>query len=499
MKERVANLRKSSFAARFFKCAADSVSPAYERGARFFYALEQEDEVKMEETNKMKEMPVGKLMLHMGIPMILSMALQAVYNIVDSAFVGNMQAGSEAALNALTLVFPVQMLMVAAGIGTGVGTNALLAKTLGQGNEKKAAKVAGNSLFLGGVLYVICFLFGIFGVKAYILSQTADLKVLSMGTGYLQICCIGSAGILFFSLFEKLLQATGRSLYSTIGQVVGAVVNIVLDPVMIYGIGPVPEMGVEGAAYATVIGQVVSAVLLFVFHVRLNTEFAHDVKYIKPDAGIIRQIYRIGLPAILAQALMSIMVYGMNLILKFSPSAQTAYGLFYKVQQFVLFLAFGLRDAITPIIAFAYGMRRKKRIQDGIRYGLFYTTVLMVFGTLLTEIFPEAFAALFHAGQCEAYFIGAMRIISISFIFAGINIAYQGIYQALEGGMESLVISLLRQLVLILPLAGVCSLFVKNGQMGVSFIWWAFPITEFLACLAGWAFLKKIQKNKVEG
>ena len=450
----------------------------------------------MEKGNKMREMPVRKLMVQMGIPMILSMALQAVYNIVDSAFVGNMKEGSEAALNALTLVFPVQMLMVAIGIGTGVGTNALLARTLGQGDTKKAAKVAGNSLFLGIIIYVICLLFGIFGVKAYISSQTVDAQVIAMGTSYLKICCVISFGIIFFSLFEKLLQATGRSLYSTIGQIVGAVVNIILDPIMIYGIGPVPEMGVEGAAYATVIGQVVSAALLFIFHVKLNKEFEHGVKYMKPDGRIIKEIYSIGLPAMIAQALMSIMVYVMNLILKFSPSAQTAYGLFYKVQQFVLFLAFGLRDAITPIIAFAYGMGDKKRINDGIKYGLIYTAVLMIFGIIITEAFPGAFATLFNAGQSRENFIGAMRVISLSFIFAGINVAYQGVYQALEGGIESLVISLLRQLVIILPLAGIFSIFVRNGQAEVSLIWWAFPITELIACVVGYVFLRRIIKKK---
>lgn len=451
----------------------------------------------MAESNRMKEMPVNKLMVQMGIPMILSMALQAVYNIVDSAFAGNMKVGSEAALNALTLVFPVQMLMVAVGIGTGVGTNALLAMTLGQGNTKKAAKVAGNSLFLGAIIYIVYLLFGIFGVTAYISSQTVDPQVISMGTSYLRICCVISFGIIFFSLFEKLLQATGRSLYSTIGQVMGAVINIILDPIMIYGIGSVPEMGVEGAAYATVIGQVASAVLLFIFHIRLNKEFEHGVKYLKPDGGIIREIYAIGLPSIIAQALMSIMVYVMNLILKFSPSAQTAYGLFYKVQQFVLFLAFGLRDAITPIIAYAYGMGSKKRIKDGIKYGLLYTAALMILGILITEIFPGAFATLFNAGESREYFISAMRIISISFIFAGINVAYQGIFQALEGGIQSLVISLLRQLVIILPLAGIFSVFVRNGQMGVALIWWAFPVTELIACLTGYVFLKKIMKDKV--
>lgn len=346
----------------------------------------------MEENNRMKEMPVKKLMLQMGVPMILSMALQAVYNIVDSAFVGNMSVGSEAALNALTLVFPVQMLMVAVGVGTGVGTNALLAMTLGQGNQKKAAKIAGNSLFLGVVIYVVCLLFGICGVKTYISSQTVEPEVIAMGNDYLRICCILSMGIIFFSILEKLLQATGRSLYSTIGQITGAVINIILDPIMIHGLGPVPEMGVRGAAYATVIGQMASTVLLLVFHLKLNREFAHGMKYLKPEGRIIKEIYAIGLPAIIAQALMSLMVYVMNLILKFSPSAQTAYGLFYKVQQFVLFLAFGLRDAITPIVAFAYGMGEKKRIRDGIRYGLIYTAALMIFGTLITEGFPGAFA-----------------------------------------------------------------------------------------------------------
>ena len=417
---------------------------------------------------------------------------------MDSAFVGNMKEGSEAALNALTLVFPVQMLMVAIAIGTGVGTNALLARTLGQGDSKKAAMVAGNSLFLGVIIYVICFLFGIVGVNAYISSQTANPEVLSMGTSYLKICCVLSFGIVFFSLFEKLLQATGRSLYSTIGQVAGAVINIILDPIMIYGIGPVPKMGVEGAAYATVIGQIASAVLLFVFHIKLNKEFEHGFKYMKPDGKIIKEIYAIGLPAIIAQALMSIMVYVMNLILKFDASAQTAYGLFYKVQQFVLFLAFGLRDAITPILAFAYGMRSKKRIQDGMKYGIIFTIGLMILGIFITEVFPGQFAALFNAGSSRVYFVGAMRIISISFLFAGINVAYQGIYQALDGGMESLVISLLRQMIIILPLAEIFSILVKNGQAGVSLIWWAFPITEFAACLLGCVFLRRIRKNKVE-
>ena len=445
----------------------------------------------MAESNRMREMPVNRLMVQMGIPMILSMALQAVYNIVDSAFVGNMKVGSEAALNALTLVFPVQMLMVAIGIGTGVGTNALLARTLGQGNNKKAAKIAGNSLFLGVIIYAVCLLFGVFGVKAYISSQTVDTEVILMGVSYLRICCVISFGIIFFSLFEKLLQATGRSLYSTIGQVVGAVVNIVLDPIMIYGIGPVPQMGVKGAAYATVIGQVVSAGLLFIFHIKLNKEFEHSVKYMKPDAGIIKEIYAIGLPAIIAQALMSIMVYVMNLILKFNPSVQTAYGLFYKVQQFVLFLAFGLRDAITPIIAFAYGMGSRKRIEDGIKYGLIYTIVLMIAGAAITEICPGAFAALFNAGQSREYFIGAMRIISISFIFAGICIICSSFFQALGSSIYSMLVSFVRQIIFLVPCAYI---FSRTGN--VNLVWWAWPIAELASVALSVFFFVRVKKKK---
>ena len=305
-----------------------------------------------------------------------------------------------------------------------------------------------------------------------------------------------SFGIIFFSLFEKLLQATGRSLYSTIGQVVGAVVNIILDPIMIYGIGPCPEMGVKGAAYATVIGQVASAVLLLIFHIKLNKEFEHGAKYMKPDGGIIKEIYAIGLPAIIAQALMSIMVYVMNLILKVqSVSTDGLWICSIRYSSLFCFLLLVCEMQSLPIIAFAYGMRSKKRIQDGIKYGLIYTIVLMILGIAITEIFPGAFATLFNAGQSREYFIGAMRVISISFLFAGINVAYQGIYQALDGGVESLVISLLRQLIIILPLAGIFSMFVRNGQMGVSLIWWAFPITEMSFLFGRICIFKENQKK----
>ena len=283
-------------------------------------------------TNKMATAPVGKLMLSLGIPMIISMVLQALYNIVDSAFVSNMEGG-EAALNALTLAFPVQMLMVAVAIGTGVGTNALLAKSLGQQDHEKACRVAGNAVMLGVIIYVIFLIFGIFGVDIYIMSQTKNPVIQDMAVTYLRICCVASFGIVFFSIYEKLLQATGLSLYSTIAQIAGAVVNIVLDPVLIYGLCGLPEMGVAGAAYATIIGQIASFGLALLFHLTKNKSVPFAMRYLKPQLPIIGEIYAIGVPAIIAQALMSIMTYGINIILgAVDEVLVTAYGLYYKIQ-----------------------------------------------------------------------------------------------------------------------------------------------------------------------
>ena len=445
---------------------------------------------------KMATMPVAKLMINMGIPMILSMALQAVYNIVDSAFVGNMAVGSQSALNALTLAFPVQSLIVALSIGTGVGVNVLLSKNLGMGENEAAARVAGNSIFLALCIYVVCIIFGLLGVRPYLATQTGIDEVIEMGTQYLSICCILSIGMVFFSMYEKMLQATGRSLYSTIAQVAGAVTNIIFDPLLIYGVGFFPEMGVRGAAYATVLGQVVSALLGLYFHEKLNKEFSHDFKYMKPNAGIIKAIYSIGVAAIIAQALTAVMVYILNIIFKFNALVQIAYGLFYKVQLFVFFMAFGLRDAITPIVSFNRGMGDKKRVNEGIKYGLIYTAILMIAGMLITELFAGAFATLFNAADASVYFIQAMHIISISFIFAGMNIAIQAIFQALEGGLQSMVVSFLRQLVLIIPLAAIFTNIARQDEARIPLIWTAFIITEAVTCLVAVVMLIKMLKKQ---
>ncbi len=450
--------------------------------------------------NKMGTEAVPKVMLSMGIPIILSMVLQACYNIVDSMFVaripdsGNITNMGEYAVNALTLAFPVQMLIVAFGIGTGVGVNALLAKSLGQRDEEKVARTAGNGVTLALIIYIVFLLFGLFGVKAYIGSQTNDEVVLGMGISYLSICSVASFGIVLFSIYEKLLQSTGKTIYSTIAQVSGAVVNIVLDPVMIFGYFGLPEMGIRGAAYATVIGQVVSMLIAMYFHYRKNTEVKSGMQYLKPDKDIVKEIYVIGLPAIIMQALMSFMTYGVNLIFgTVSQAVVTAYGIFYKIQQFIFFAGFGLRDAITPIVSFNYGMGDKNRVKQGIVYGILYTEIIMLIGTIGLEVFASPLIGLFAMSEeTEALCVLAARIIAAGFLFAGGNIAVQGVFQALGCGLNSLIVSLLRLCVVVLPLAW---LFTKL-ENATYMIWWAFPIAELVA-LAVAATLMVQENNKM--
>ncbi len=450
-------------------------------------------------TNKMAVMSVKKLIINMGIPVILSMMMQAAYNIVDSIFVAKMTNG-ENALNALTLAFPVQMLMVAIGIGTGVGMNALLSQNLGKGDKEKVNFTFGNTIFLGIVIYLCFLLFGIFGVETYVASQTSNVEIYDMAVRYLKICCCSSVGVVFFAIMEKSLQSTGRTNLSTIAQISGAVTNIILDPILIYGMFGVPEMGIDGAAYATVIGQLVSAIIGVIFHIKYNKEISNSIKYLNPSVTIIKEIYSIGLPAIIAQALMSVMTYGLNIILgQVSENAVTAYGLYYKIQQFILFAAFGLRDVITPIVSFNYGMKNKSRVRDGIKYGMIDTIVIMFVGLVLLEILAVPFTSVFGlSGETQSMCISAMQIISVSLLFAGANVAYQGIFQALNGGLESLVISVCRQFLFVIPIAWGFSLIVKSDSSKVWIIWLTFIIAESLSTLIAYIFMRKISNKKIE-
>lgn len=452
--------------------------------------------------NKMGTEPIPKVMLNMGIPMILSMVLQACYNIVDSMFVaripdsGGIVHAGEYAVNALTLAFPVQMLIVAFGIGTGVGVNALLSKTLGEQNTEKVARIAGNGVFLGMMIYIVFFLFGLAGIRPYMKSQTTDAIVLAMGTTYLSICTLLSFGMILFSIYEKLLQSTGKTVFSTAAQVAGAVTNIVLDPVLIFGYLGFPAMGIAGAAYATVIGQMVSLVLAMLFHYRMNREVKSGICYLKPRSSIIREIYNIGLPAIIMQALMSVMTYGVNIIFgTVSMSAVTAYGIFYKIQQFVFFAGFGLRDAITPIVSFNYGMGNRERVKAGIKYGVIYVTIIMAAGTVFLEVFAAQLVTLFGLSDETALLcVLAIRVIAAGFLFAGGNIALQGVFQALGCGFSSLIISLLRLLVIVLPLAWLLSLLPNAADI----MWSAFPIAEALACIAAIGLMFRADKIMIK-
>ena len=454
----------------------------------------------MESTqNRMGAAPVPKLLLAMGLPMIVSMMLQAFYNIVDSYFVSAMTDTAEIAhmgdyaVGALTLAFPIQMLMVAIG----VGINALLARSLGEGDRGKASRISGNAVFLGLCTYAVFLLFGLFGVKPYIASQTSDPIILEMGCSYLRICCVLSFGIMLYMIYEKLLQATGRTMQATIAQVAGALTNIVLDPIMIFGWLGCPAMGVAGAAYATVIGQIVSAALDLVFHTIYNKrDFDTHLRFLRPRKHIIWEIYTVGLPAILMQALMSFMTYGVNIIFSgVSTAAVTAYGMYYKIQQFVFFAAFGMNNAIIPLVGFNFGMQDKKRIDQGIRYGIGYTLVIMLTGMVGLQLFGRPLIDMFPlSDETRRLCVLAIRIITPGYLFAGANIAYQGIFQALGAGVHSLVLSLIRLIVVALPLAWV---FTKLPHAD-TLIWTAFPAAEAAALAAALVLMRMVAKRQLK-
>lgn len=451
--------------------------------------------------NKMGTERIDKLMLSMGLPIILSMVLQAMYNIVDSMFVarmpdsGGIVHAGELAVNALTLAFPVQMLIVAFGIGTGVGVGAMLSRQLGQKDEKGIAQTAGNGIFLGIVITVIFMVFGIFGSNAYLRTQTSDPIVLNMGTSYLKICTLFCFGNVLYGIFEKLLQSTGRTVLSTAAQITGAVSNIVLDPIMIYGLAGCPAMGIAGAAYATVIGQIVSLILAFVFQITKNKEIKMSLIFLKPRARTIWGIYQIGFSAIVMQALMSFMTYGVNIIFgTISQQIVTAYGIFYKIQQFVFFAGFGLRDAITPLTAYNYGARLKNRIMKCIHWGLIDTITVMIIGMLILQIFAHPLAQIFGLTQVtESLCVSAIHMISTGFAFAGVNIALQGVFQGLESGNASLVVSLLRLIIIPLPLAWLFS----RSSLPTTAVFWAFPIGEATAAAIALVLLKWTLSHRV--
>lgn len=455
--------------------------------------------MKNESQNKMAIEPINKLILKMGLPMIVSMVLQALYNVIDSIFVANMGSTGAIANQALTYAFPIQIMIIAIGVGTGVGLNALLSKSLGENDKNKVNKIAGNGIFLSICIYIFFLIFGLFFSKWFISLFTNDKEIIKMGTTYLKICTCLSLGSIGYTVYERFLQATGKTMLSTISQISGAVTNIVLDYIFIYPL----DMGVAGAAWATIIGQFVSLFIAMYFHYKKNKEIDGSLKYINPDGGIIKAIYSIGVSAALMQALLAVMMAGMNAILGLAQADQTvligSFGIYYKIQQIALFSAFGLSNTIISILSFNYGMQDRKRIDDCIKYGIMDTMIVTLIISILFEVFAYPLANLFGlAGGKTKEIIKvctiALRISSIGFIFMGISVAIQGILQSIRYALKPLIISLLRLVIFVFPVA---FLFTKSSDV-VKIVWWTFPIAEILTSIIALFILKDSYNRKIK-
>lgn len=455
--------------------------------------------MKNESQNKMAIEPINKLILKMGLPMIVSMVLQALYNVIDSIFVANMGSTGAIANQALTYAFPIQIMIIAIGVGTGVGLNALLSKSLGENDKNKVNKIAGNGIFLSICIYIFFLIFGLFFSKWFISLFTNDKEIIKMGTTYLKICTCLSLGSIGYTVYERFLQATGKTMLSTISQISGAVTNIVLDYIFIYPL----DMGVAGAAWATIIGQFVSLFIAMYFHYKKNKEIDGSLKYINPDGGIIKAIYSIGVSAALMQALLAVMMAGMNAILGLAQADQTvligSFGIYYKIQQIALFSAFGLSNTIISILSFNYGMQDRKRIDDCIKYGIMDTMIVTLIISILFEVFTYPLANLFGLAGGETKEIIkvctiALRISSIGFIFMGISVAIQGILQSIRYALRPLIISLLRLVIFVFPVA---LLFTKSSDV-VKIVWWTFPIAEVLTSIIALLILKDSYNRKIK-
>ena len=448
--------------------------------------------------NKMAVEPLKKLFWKMGLPMIVSMVLQALYNVVDSVFVANMQGTGALANEALTYAFPIQILIIAIGVGTGVGLNALLSKSLGEKNKEKVNKVAGNGIFLALVIYLVFLIFGLVGSNWFISLFTKNEDVIKMGESYLMICSSLSLGAIGFAIYERFLQATGKTMYSTIAQIAGAVINIVFDYIFIFPL----NMGVAGAAWATVLGQFVSLIIAMILHYTKNKEINGNLKYIKPSGSIIKGIYSIGISAAIMQALLSVMMAGMNIILGSANANPTvlvgSFGIYYKIQQIALFSCFGLSNTIITILSFNYGMKDKERSKDCIKYGIVDTFIVTIIITILFEIIANPLAKLFAlSGGSSSELISvcekATRIASIGYIFMGFSVAVQGILQALHYAFKPFLTALLRLAVFVFPIA---YLFTLSSNV-VNIVWWAFPIAEALTAIVSLFILKDVMKKKI--
>ena len=444
--------------------------------------------------NKMGIMPIGKLVFNMSLPMMVSMMVQALYNIVDSIFVAKL---SENALTAVSLAFPLQTLLIAVATGTGVGMNALLSKSLGEKDFKKANKTATNAAFIYAVSYIIFLILGFTVVKPFYRSQvgSADAEIMTMGVDYLSTVMIFSFGIFTQVFFERLLTSTGRTIFSMTSQLSGAVTNIILDPILIFGMFGAPKMGVTGAAVATVIGQCVAGLVAGTCNHKFNHEVRFQFKGFKPDFKIIGTIYAVGIPSIIMQSIGSVMTYCMNRILiEFSSTATAVFGVYFKLQSFFFMPVFGLNNGITPIIAYNYGARQRKRMVKMIKVSLATAFCLTFIGFVLFESIPQALLGLFNASD-DMLKIGvpALRTIGVHYLIAWFCIIAGTVFQALGKAVFSMVVSIMRQLVVLVPAA---YLLAKFG--GLHMVWWSFPIAEVMSFIVSLTFLIKIWNDIIK-
>lgn len=441
--------------------------------------------------NKMGTMPVNRLLVSMALPMVLSMLVQALYNIVDSIFVAQM---GEDALTAVSLSFPIQNLIIAVSVGTGVGINALLSRSLGEKKFDKANKTAMNGIFIIAISSVLFAIYGLFFARSFFENQIDNVHIIEYGTQYLQICTIFSFGIFMEVTFERLLQSTGNTIYSMISQGIGAIINIILDPILIFGLMGMPKLGVRGAAIATVIGQIIAMFISLYLNVTKNKEIHLNFKDFKPNGAVIKSIYSVGFPSIIMQALGAVMTLGMNnILLFFSSTAVSVFGIYFRLQSFVFMPVFGLNSGMIPIIAYNYGARNKKRIVDTVKLSMIVAICIMLIGFMIFQLLPTQLLGLFKATD-EMIRIGipALRIISFSFIFASFSIITIATLQAFGSGILSLFISATRQLVFILPLAYIFAKFI-----GLDAVWFAIPLAEIVSLIMCVIFLKHIYKEKI--
>ena len=441
--------------------------------------------------NRMGTMPVGKLLVTMSLPIMISMLIQALYNIVDSIFVAQI---GENALTAVSLAFPVQNLIIAVGIGTGIGINSLISRRLGERRFDDANAAAENGILLSLCNWLVFAIFGGLFSEAFFRAFTDNPEIISMGTDYLTVCTVFSFGCFMQFACERILQATGITIYNMITQATGAIINIILDPIMIFGLFGFPRLGVKGAAVATVIGQIVAMLMGLWFNAKKNREIHMDFRHFRPSGRIIGEIYKVGVPSIVMQSIGTVMTIGMNKILiAFSETAVAVFGVYFKLQSFVFMPIFGLTNGLVPIVAYNYGARKRHRITGSIRHALVYALSIMALGTLLFQLLPAPLLRLFKASDALlAIGVPALRIISISFLGAGVGIVLSSVFQAMGNGVLSLTMSVARQLAVLLPVAWLMARFV-----GLDAVWAAFPVSEYVSVTIALFMYRYVYHNHI--